>query len=66
MKSLTSPLPARHIWGMPILLSCLSAIGVISALLGDGIWDGLSWLALAAPLGVVAWHLTLALSRPME
>ena len=34
---------------IPILLAVLSAAGLTSALLGDGIWDGLSWLALGVP-----------------
>ncbi|WP_283843159.1 hypothetical protein [Bradyrhizobium sp. Ce-3] len=31
------------------------AFGSISALLGDGIWDQASWLALAVPLVVIAF-----------
>lgn len=30
-----------------IAIGVISGIGLISALLGDGIWDGLSWLCLA-------------------
>ncbi|HJU04233.1 MAG TPA: hypothetical protein VJ692_03710 [Nitrospiraceae bacterium] len=45
---------------MPILLSFLSAVGLVSALLGDGIWDALSWVALATPPAAIAW----ALYRP--
>jgi hypothetical protein len=26
-----------------------------SALLGDGVWDALSWVTLAMPLAVIAW-----------
>jgi len=43
-------LSPRRIWGMPILITLLSAVGLLSALLGDGIWDALSWFALAAPV----------------
>ncbi len=45
----------RRIWGMPILIGLLSAVGLLSALLGDGMWDALSWLALAAPVVVTLW-----------
>ena len=37
-------LTPRQIWGMPIVIGVLSGIGLLSALLGDGIWDLLSWL----------------------
>lgn len=38
----------------PLVIALLSAAGLFSALLGDGIWDGLSWLGLGVPavLGV--------------
>jgi hypothetical protein len=35
-----------------VLLGIASACGLLSALLGDGAWDGLSWLALGAPVAV--------------
>jgi hypothetical protein len=43
---------------MPIVLSVVSAVGLVSALLGDGIWDALSWAALGAPVVVITWYLT--------
>jgi hypothetical protein len=46
----------RRVFGMPALLAIASAIGLLSALLGDGVWDWLSWLALGAPVAVIAWH----------
>jgi hypothetical protein len=50
---MSTPLSARQIWGMPIALGILSAIGLASALLGDGLWDFVSWIALAAPVAVI-------------
>lgn len=47
----------REIWGMPTVLAIVSAIGLVSALLGDGFWDVLSWVALATPMLVMGWHL---------
>jgi hypothetical protein len=44
------------LWGMPILLGILTIIGLISALLGDGIWDTVSAVALGAPLLAGAWY----------
>jgi hypothetical protein len=50
----TSP-PARRrtigqIFVIPFLIALLSAIGLASALVGDGIWDGLSWITLVIPI----------------
>ncbi|HVY07655.1 MAG TPA: hypothetical protein VHB46_16895 [Burkholderiales bacterium] len=44
------------IWGWPIVLGLLSAAGLMSALLGDGVWDALSWFTLGAPLAVIAFY----------
>ncbi|MBS0530893.1 MAG: hypothetical protein JSS22_16100 [Proteobacteria bacterium] len=41
---------ARDIFRWPVVIGVLSTVGLLSALLGDGIWDGLSWLALAIPV----------------
>ncbi|MEG6509500.1 hypothetical protein V6C03_11015 [Methyloligella sp. 2.7D] len=40
---------------MPLLIAVVSAIGLTSALLGDDIWDVLSWATLAVPVAVIAW-----------
>lgn len=44
-----------NIWRWPIALGLLSVVGLLSALLGDGIWDALSWFTLGAPLAVIAF-----------
>lgn len=43
-----------QIFAMPFILGVLSLIGLLSALIGDGVWDGLSWASLAYPLWVMA------------
>jgi hypothetical protein len=58
---MTQITPARgvsfwRVFGIPILLALASAIGLLSALFGDGVWDVLSWVALGAPTVVVAWY----------
>lgn len=45
-----------HIFRWPVLLGFSSAIGLVSALVGDGVWDALSWATLAAPVAVIAWR----------
>ncbi len=44
-----------HIWKIPALLALLSMIGLISALLENGVWDVLSWITLGIPLLVIAF-----------
>ncbi|MEG7360440.1 hypothetical protein [Pseudomonas citronellolis] len=46
----------RNLWRVfrwPLALAVLSLVGLISALVGDGPWDALSWFALGIPLVVI-------------
>ncbi|HET6223908.1 MAG TPA: hypothetical protein VFE11_17155 [Dongiaceae bacterium] len=45
----------RRVFAIPLLLAVLSAIGLLSALLGDNFWDALSWLGLGVPVAVILW-----------
>ncbi|WP_022721073.1 hypothetical protein [Rhodopseudomonas sp. B29] len=55
----------RQIFAWPLLIAILSMVGLLSALLGDGIWDGLSWATLAVPvLLYVAFYVAARRSRP--
>ncbi len=40
----------------PAVIGGAVAFGLASALLGDGIWDALSWIALLVPAAVVAYY----------
>lgn len=44
-----------QIFAAPAVIGALSVIGLISALVGDGVWDGLSWLALGVPVALCAY-----------
>ncbi|MEG0041700.1 MAG: hypothetical protein RR763_08460 [Massilia sp.] len=44
-----------QIWGAPILRGNLTTIGQKSALLGDGIWDAVSAVALGIPCLLGVW-----------
>ena len=48
-------LPLRAIFAWPAAIFLLGIIGLVSALTGDGWRDGLSWLALAAPVAALVW-----------
>lgn len=46
---------ASAIFRVPLLLGVATSVGLVSALVGDGVFDALSWFALAGPLAAVAW-----------
>jgi hypothetical protein len=48
--------PFMKLWGIPILLGVLTIVGLVSALLGDGIWDIVSACALGVPVAAGAWY----------
>ena len=43
------------IFVIPALIGCLSLIGLVSALAGDGLTHVLSWAGLAVPLIAIVW-----------
>jgi len=44
-----------RMWGAPIALAALTIIGLISALVGDGVWDHVSAFALGVPVLLCLW-----------
>jgi hypothetical protein len=46
-----------QIFRTPLAIAAITVFGLLSALLGDGVWDAVSWIALAAPVGITAHHL---------
>lgn len=48
-----TPRKEINIWRWPLLLGVASAIGLVSALIGDGAYDVLSWCLLALPLAAI-------------
>jgi hypothetical protein len=46
----------RQIFGVPILLAIITAAGLLSALLGDGVWNALSWFVLSIPVAVIMFY----------
>jgi len=47
----------RHTFGAPLLIAVFSVVGLVSALLGDGPRDWISWASLAVPVAVIIWAL---------
>jgi hypothetical protein len=52
------PRTVLEVFAIPLLLALVSVGGLVAGLLGDGIWDMLSWLALGVLLATVGWHVT--------
>jgi len=47
----------RDIFLMPFLIGIISTAGLASALLGDGVWDTVSWITLGLPVAVAAFFI---------
>lgn len=45
------------VWGIPVLIGICSAIGLLSALTGDGFFDLLSWITLGVPVMITILYL---------
>lgn len=58
---MSHPFPFRRVYGVPAILAVVTFLGLLSALLGDGIWDAVSWYVLTIPLGVIAWKYGLSM-----
>ncbi len=41
---------------VPAIIAAVSSAGLISALVGDDIWDVLSWMTLSVPVAVAVWY----------
>lgn len=46
-----------QIFRWPLAIGVLSTVGLISALVGDGLWNAVSWLALLLPILLYGWFL---------
>lgn len=53
----TGPFSLKVIFAVPLVVALLSLIGLVGALLGDGVWDWIGWLGLGACIAVTIWAL---------
>ncbi|WP_341908851.1 hypothetical protein [Ferrovibrio terrae] len=51
------PQSLRAIFAAPLAIAIFSLVGLVAALLDDGLYDLLSWLGLAVPVAVIVWSL---------
>ena len=56
-------LGTARIWAPPTAFGIMTAGGLLSALVADGVWDVLSWAALAAPAGGITGCCSLGAAR---
>jgi hypothetical protein len=42
-----------RVFKVPLLLAAITTIGLVSALLAEGVWDAVSWFCLGTPLVLV-------------
>lgn len=47
----------RSTFLLPTLIAIIGAVGLFTALLGDGLWDALAWLGLGVPAALGVWPL---------
>ena len=55
-----TPRSLWQIFAVPLLLGILTTVGLVAALVGDGVWDGLSWLTLGVPIAVCLYCLAVS------
>lgn len=47
----------RKVYGAAFVITVITMYGLLAGLLGDGVWDVQSWVALSIPLFVVLWKI---------
>jgi hypothetical protein len=45
-----------HLWAWPLGLTAASLLGLVAALLGDGVYDAVGWVGLGVPVAIGGWH----------
>lgn len=53
---MSGPRTLKDVFLWPTVLGVLTMIGLISALVADGVWDLLSWLMLLIPTAIGIWR----------
>ncbi len=57
MTRRSKPQSLVAIFAAPLVIAVFSLVGLVAALLDDGVYDLLSWLALGVPVAVILWSL---------
>lgn len=54
---MSAPKRALQIFRWPMVIGFVTFFGLIAALVGDGIWNGLSWAALGLPCALAVYFM---------
>ena len=46
----------KQIFAIPAVVGLATVVGLISALVGDGMWDALSWVTLGLATAPALWY----------
>ncbi len=57
MKPSAAGFPVGAVFGVPAAIALVTFLGLVAALLGDGLFDAISWVGLLVPLLVIGWAL---------
>jgi hypothetical protein len=52
----TAPSRFWHVFAAPLVIGVISFAGLLSALIGDHIFDAASWIGLGIPTVLVCWY----------
>lgn len=55
MSNNRRPRTLAQIFYLPVIFAAITVVGLLSALLGDGPWDALSWVTLACPIAATVY-----------
>ncbi len=55
-----------RVFGKPIILALISMAGLLAALVGDGLLDVASWIALGYIVAVTVWYVWIAKEAPRK
>ncbi|WP_394790305.1 hypothetical protein [Rhodoferax sp.] len=47
---------AKQLWGWPISIGVLTASGLVTGLVSDGLGDWWSWVGLGLPVAAITWY----------
>ncbi|KAA0684992.1 hypothetical protein FHW79_000839 [Azospirillum sp. OGB3] len=50
-----TPFRPLAVFGIPVAIALVTAVGLIAALLDDGVVDAVSWAALSVPVLAAVW-----------
>lgn len=55
--SKSGPYSLKAIFAVPLIVGLLSLVGLVAALLGDGVWDAAGWITIGVSVVVLVWAL---------